>query len=99
MNRYHDSKWVFPAHTGTPIYVCCDFIYNFVLDKHHIISVNGVDVITLGHGFDDPALVHPFFGTNAVIDHLKTHPGWDNGLIELHEYNPKYKDGMISSFW
>lgn len=92
--------WMFPADVGNVMTMKCDYVYNFVLDKHHIMTVNGVDVITLGHGFDfDPVLIHPFFGTNAVIEHLKTHSGWDNGFILIEDYKPSYKDGLINGFW
>jgi hypothetical protein len=96
-----NNKWDFPANIGTLIPVNCDYVYNFVLDKHHIMHIGGTDIITLGHGISsDPVLKHPFFGTEKVIDHLKTHPGWETGLIEMDEYNPSYdNNGMISSFW
>lgn len=96
-----NNKWDFPANIGTLIPVNCDYVYNFVLNEHHVMHIGGTDIITLGHGIsNDPILKHPFFGTNKVIDHLKTHPGWADGLIEMDEYKPSYdNNGMISSFW
>jgi len=96
-----NNKWDFPANIGTLIPVNCDYVYNFVLNEHHVMHIGRTDIITLGHGIsNDPILKHPFFGTNKVIDHLKTHPGWADGLIEMDEYKPSYdNNGMISSFW
>merc|ERR1740139_1906389 len=39
------------------------FVYNFVLDRSHIVLVNGVECITWGHGFEDPVVAHRYYGT------------------------------------
>lgn len=93
------SKWYHPINLGTPIPVHCDWVYNFVLDKHHIITINDVDVIGLGHGINDNAVsAHDFFGTDRIIEHLKEHPGWEEGLIIIEKYSPKLKDGLVDGF-
>jgi len=96
-----NKKWNFPCKLKEPMHLHCDYVYSFVLDKHHIMTVNDIDTITLGHGFTyDPIIEHPFFGTNKVIDNLKTRSGWDKGLIEIHEYKPSYdSNGLISSLF
>ena len=96
-----NKKWEFPVNlAGYPLKINCDFVYNFVLSDHHFISINSIDVITLGHNFtEDPVLNHPFFGTQKVIDQLKSHPSWESGLI-MYEYNPSFdKNGLVSSLW
>lgn len=91
-----DGKWYWPCDLKEPMKLHCTHIYNFVLDQHHIITIDGVDAITLGHNItDDPILKHPFFGSQKVIDHLKTHPGWHTGLIELDTYNPSFDDNRL----
>jgi hypothetical protein len=95
------SKWEFPSNIKESTRVHIDYVYDFILDKHHIVTINGIDIITLGHGFThDPNLIHPFFGTEKVIDNLKEHPGWKNGLVEIDEYKPIFdNDGKIKSFF
>jgi hypothetical protein len=96
-----DCSWKFPSELKKPEMVQIDYMYDFVLDSHHIVNINGLDVITLGHGYvDNPYLAHNFFGTHLVIDNLMKHKGWKDGLIEFDEYLPKYNDqGEIISFF
>jgi len=103
---YHPIKvnnvWVFPKDI-TDIYDChLDHIYNFVLDKHHIMNISGIDVITMGHNYIDGILKHPFFGSKLVVNELKKGDpvGWNNGLIEFNKkYEPVYDtSGTIISF-
>lgn len=96
---YKSSKWQFPNDVQKSIKTKCDKIYSFVLDKHHIMTVNGNDIITLGHGIKDGILDHEFFGTTKVIDCLKQKKGWEAGLIQLDEYKPTYdSNNMICWF-
>ena len=73
------------------------------MDKNHIITINEVDVIGLGHGFKhDRVLDHPFFGTK-VIEELKKDPGWSNGLITIMDYKPVFENevqhgGLVAGF-
>lgn len=96
-----NNKWQFPAEIGgQPLKINVDYVYNFVLSENHFITINDIDVVTLGHGYlDDPVLSHPFFATQKVIEQLKSHSGWKSGLIE-YEYNPSYdKSGLVCSLW
>jgi hypothetical protein len=41
-------------------------VYNVVLSTGHVIVINGLRFITLGHGIDShPVLAHAFFGTQV----------------------------------
>jgi hypothetical protein len=43
-----------------------DCVYNVVLSTAHVIDINGLQFITLGHGVDShPVLAHAFFGTQV----------------------------------
>ena len=92
--------WMFPIKVAEPVMTKCEYIYNFVLDKHHIITINDVNGITLGHDIKDGSILeHPFFGTEKVIEHLKTYQGWNDGLILIDKYNPTYdENNMINTF-
>lgn len=94
------KRWVFPADVSEPQLLPIDFVYNFVLDRKHIITISGQDSITLGHGFvGNPVVEHPFFGTDAIVQHLKTLPGWSIGFVEIERYAPIFDHaGRIISF-
>ena len=92
------NEWVFPHYYGENQRMYVENWYNLVLETGHIASINGREVVTLGHDFTDNAVVrHPYFGTQAVIEDLKTREGWDKGFITLDlEDNIRDKEtGMI----
>lgn len=79
-----DGAWRLPGElatgTATPCLDKC--VYNVVLDRCHILLVNGVECATWAHGFsDDKIIAHPFFGTTRVLKALTALPGWQDGLV------------------
>lgn len=79
-----DGKWHFPCDLGIPEILPCHAVYSFVLDNNHVMIINGVECITLAHGFkDDPVVEHPYFGTDAVLEDLREMLGWEHGLVTL----------------
>eukprot|EP00798_Chlamydomonas_sp_ICE-L_P026003 gene26003-11694_t len=58
-------------------------VYNYVLASGHIASVDGVECVTLGHGFQEDVVRHPFFGSQAVVEELQMLPGWSDGFIQM----------------
>lgn len=59
-------------------------MFNFVLDKGHVVEVNGIACVTLGHGFTEKNVQHSYFGTRAIINDLKScGSGWKVGYIQL----------------
>jgi len=93
-----DSRWCFPCDISRPVEMYCPAVFSFVLDTDHIMIINGVECITLGHGFD--AVRHPYFGTDCVLKDLNKMSGWDVGLVELrsgcmvHDENTGLVSGM-----
>jgi len=78
------NEWVFPHYYGENKMTYVDDWYNLVLETGHIAHINGYEVATLGHDFTDNDVIrHPYFGTQAVIEDLKTRSGWDKGYIRL----------------
>ena len=86
LTDYHpvfvDNGWVFPIDVVGGTTELAHEVYNFVLTTDHILKVNGHDCITLGHGItDDPVLAHPYYGTQKVIDDLKTRADYESGMV------------------
>merc|ERR1711939_541401 len=51
-------------------------VYNFLMDNTHVVTVNGMECVTWGHGLTEPNVTHPFFGDmNAIERDLSTMPG------------------------
>ena len=80
------NKWLYPYEQNMPEYYQIDYMYDFILESNHIIKINDIDVITLGHGFIFNDIVfHEYFG-DKIIDDLQKHESWNNGYIVLDDY-------------
>lgn len=77
------QEWIFPISIAEPKIVRCDSVFNFVLDDHHIVNVDDIDCVTLGHLFEDSVCSHEYFGTTRVIDDLQAMSGFSSGLVKL----------------
>jgi len=83
----YNGEWKFPIDIATPTLQICDRIYNFVLSNGHTMVINGEQACTLGHGFRDNKVIdHPYFGTQAIINDLKSLNGWNSGLITFRDH-------------
>ena len=78
-----NGQWTFPHDIGHKTVVECQEVYNFALDAGHIIIVNGIECVTLGHNFKGAVIEHPYYGTNNVLDDLNALDIFNNGFIEL----------------
>eukprot|EP01083_Nonionella_stella_P062900 163530_1 len=67
INQYH-LRWVLPKDILPVQYKYQDKIYNFVLDRHHTLNVNGNWCCTLGHDYKGYIIEHEFWGNSTVID-------------------------------
>ena len=80
------GEWVFPVNVFGSKITKIDTVYNFVLDKGHVMMINNIECCTLGHGFTENNVIsHPYYGTNKIINDLKKMAGWNQGLIELSD--------------
>jgi Mg-chelatase subunit ChlD len=75
------DEWIFPQDSYPVVDLECDYIYNLVLDTKHTVMVNDVCCVTLGHGFVDPVCAHDYFGTQRVVEDLKSFHGYSSGLV------------------
>jgi len=73
------GEWKLPADIAFYTERMLQTVYNLVLDKGHIVNVEGFDCVTLGHSFTEAVVAHEFFGSQRVIEDLKKVPGWSEG--------------------
>ena len=93
------SDWHFPASVTPIVTQPIDFLYNVVLSHHHVITINGLDCITLGHGITHhPVLTHAFFGTQSVVDALRRLPSTEGGRIHAMHGFVRNADGLVCDF-
>lgn len=79
----HDGSWVFPADIAKVSEQPCDAYYNLVLRGAIAMVVGGVPCIALGHGIEEGAAKHPYFGQQQAIEDVAKLPGFEAGLVEL----------------
>jgi hypothetical protein len=94
-----DYEWRFPSTMAPVVTRSIDYLYNVVLSQHHVITINGLHCITLGHGIiGHPVLSHPFFGTKAVIHALSHLPVADDGRIHAEFGFVRDDSGLVCDF-
>ena len=60
----YNGVWTYPRDLVAPTIKRCSVIYNMVLEKDHIIIINGVPLILLGHSYtQDSILKHEYLGS------------------------------------
>jgi hypothetical protein len=79
-----EGKWVFPENVQASQEEKCNFVYNLVMSSDHVVTINGIQCITLAHDYeDDPVLAHPYYGTKRILYDLRQMNGWGDGLIVM----------------
>lgn len=97
-----NGKWYFPKEypLGKFDEYRCEYVYDFVLDTGHVVIINGVECVTLGHNFEEDVVKHAYFGTRAVIRDLKGMPGWNEGQINIENSHFTYdKETSLINGW
>jgi hypothetical protein len=93
-----NGHWVFPYDIGRETIMECEEVYNFALDVGHIVIINGIECVTLGHHFKGEVIEHPYYGTNKVLEDLHAMDVFNDGFIEL--FSPSTvrnsKTGLVS---
>ena len=79
-----NEDWVFPGEIFSTYSLPSSSMITLVLENHHIMFINGLKCITLGHNFTHHnKLIHPYYGTTKVIENL------------MHNFPEDYKNGKI----
>jgi len=81
------KNFIFPYTIATEKEFICDAVYSFALDKDHVMIVNNVECITLGHGFTKGIEKHSYFGTSAVLKDLEEMDVGKTGFVEVESKN------------
>ena len=76
--------WVFPNSIVSPEIEEFESIFNLILPSGHIPVINNTPCVTLGHGYNEGILRHPYFGNRNVIDDLSKINGFQEGHIVLY---------------
>ncbi|XWV25785.1 hypothetical protein QJ857_gp1303 [Tupanvirus soda lake] len=83
-----NGQFVFPNKLGPVITIPCTEVYNVVLETDHIIILNNIECVTLGHSFTQGDANHPYFGNNKqIVSDLSCFTGWVNGFIQMEISN------------
>jgi uncharacterized protein YegL len=86
------EEWIFPGEYFSSYSYTSTSMITLVLENHHIMFINGVKCITLGHNFTHhPKLIHPYYGTSKVIENLMANFPQDyaNGRISISDASIK----------
>ena len=72
----YNGKWTYPIDIKLPKFAYVDYWYNLVLKNSHSVKINGIEAVTLGLNG-----LHPYFGTNKVLNALKKYKEYADGKI------------------
>jgi hypothetical protein len=86
------EEWIFPGEYFSSYSYTSTSMITLVLENHHIMFINGLKCITLGHNFTHhPKLSHPYYGTAKVIENLMANfpQGYASGRIVVTDASIK----------
>lgn len=95
-----ETEWVFPnflLENGSVREL--KKVYNLILDRGHVVDMEGVKACTLGHGFQDNTVIrHPFYGTVKVLESLESldPEGYKSGWVRVSAVLKNESDEIIS---
>lgn len=80
---FSDGAWRFPADLAPAEEVDCGAVFSLVLHGAPDLLVGGVPCVALGHGLEEGAAKHPYFGSARAVEDLAALPGYGSGAVEL----------------
>ena len=88
VTQWHPIKvngvWSFPIYLAETKEMTNIDIFSFLLEPGYedMLMGDSVPCITFAHGIEqDPVATHPFYGTAAVVEALKTMDGFEDGCV------------------
>jgi Mg-chelatase subunit ChlD len=97
---YINNEWIFPHNNYPSVLIELDYIYNLILDSEHVVIINNIPIITLGHNFNNnDILKHDYYGTNKIIDDLKKIDNYENGLIIINNPQVIRENNLVINFY
>ena len=92
-----NGKWEFPINKLDCVIVNeIKQVYNLILEEHHVVYLNDVEVVTLGHGFKGDVIEHDFFGNMNKIKKYYVDKSI-NGFITLnHNQITRNEKGLVN---
>ena len=88
-----EETWCFPGELFSTYKFPSSSMITLVLENHHVMFIGGLKCITLGHNFTNHSkLIHPYYGTNKVIENLMYYFPEDfaNGKISVKNSHISY---------
>jgi len=78
--RVQGGGWRAPLGLG-PLVSARGIVFNLVLEHTHVLLVDGVECVSLGHCLEEPGAAHAFYGTRKCIEALEALPEWSGGRV------------------
>ena len=84
---YRMGRWVFPSSFTPIVDVMMPVLHNLVLSAGHVVDIDGVQTVTLGHELKEDLVMHEFFGSRqAIFKVLERMPGFAEGHIVFDDF-------------
>lgn len=76
---YVNGRWILPKnhHQCKILWITDCKVYSFALEFDHVMIINDIKVICLGHGFNDPVVKHPYLSSQRIVEDLYCQKDFD----------------------
>jgi hypothetical protein len=92
---YDNGVWRSPCDIVNPKLMPMPKLINFLLDYGHVVDIDGVLTVSLGHGLTEAGLAHPYFGSrDQLLEDMKGQPGFNERRVVFR--NLQYKRDPVS---
>lgn len=93
------GEWVSPATIMPVMSVNMSKVYNVILSNGHVLDIEGVLTVSLGHELQEPIVKHDFFGSRAaMLDAIKNQPGFAERRVVFKDLVAVRSDGLITGW-